>query len=75
MKELWIETGKDDEKEALRSLVDQYADVIVEGNKATFLANKETLQVIAPFGEGEIDKVKAEKKVLRICIKDRKQRT
>ena len=30
MKELWIEIEKGDKKEALSSLVSQYADVIVE---------------------------------------------
>ncbi len=45
MKELWIETTK---KDALVALVNQYSDVVVEGDKATFLANKETQQIISP---------------------------
>lgn len=68
MKELWVEIEKDD-KESTRGFVAQYSDVIVEGNKATFLASKETLNVISPNNESVLGNLK--NKVLRICISDK----
>ena len=70
LKELWIEIEKGDRKEALSSLVSQYADVSVEENTATFLATKETLNVIVPKTEDALNALK-NKKVLRICISDK----
>ena len=67
MKELWVEIEKDDQKESLRSLAAQYGDVIVQADKALFLSNKETSDVIAAKGE-DILESKLQKKVLRICI-------
>ncbi len=69
MKELWIETPKE-KKEALQALVNQYCDVIIEEDQATFLANKQTLQVISP-NVNTFEKIKAEKKILRIRISDK----
>jgi 3-dehydroquinate synthase II len=70
LKELWIETAED-KKETLYSLVTQYCDVSVEGDKATFLASKETLKIVSPQDENALEKNKAQKKVLRICIIDK----
>jgi 3-dehydroquinate synthase II len=68
LKELWVEIEKDD-KESTRGFAAQYSDVIVEGSKATFLANKETLNVISPNTESSLGSLK--NKVLRICISDK----
>jgi 3-dehydroquinate synthase II len=68
MKELWIEIEKD-YKESTRGFASQYCDVIVEGNKATFLAGKETLNVISLSNESVLGNLK--NKVLRICISDK----
>ena len=70
MKELWIETAED-KKETLHSLVTQYCDVNVEGDKATFLASKKTLEIVSPQDENALEKNRAQKKVLRICIIDK----
>jgi 3-dehydroquinate synthase II len=70
LKELWIET-QDEKKDALPSFVNQYCDVIVEGDKAFFLANKETLNIISPQNEEVLEKSKVQKKVLRLCIRDK----
>jgi 3-dehydroquinate synthase II len=71
LKELWIQIEKDDKKESTRWLVSQYGDVIVEDNKATFFANKETINVVSPSYENILENLKAEKKILRICINDK----
>jgi 3-dehydroquinate synthase II len=68
LKELWVEIEKED-KESTRGFAAQYSDVIVEGSKATFLANKETLNVISPNTESILGSLK--NKVLRICISDK----
>ena len=70
MKELWLESSKD-KKEALSSLVSQYFDVIVEGDKANFLANKKTVNIISPKKEDQFEKINVEQKILRICISDK----
>jgi len=69
LKELWIESESDG-KEALNPLVSQYADAVVEGNTATFLATKETLNIIVPKVEDTLNGLKGQK-VLRICISDK----
>jgi 3-dehydroquinate synthase II len=70
LKELWLESSKD-KKEALSSLVSQYFDVIVEGDKANFLANKKTVNIISPKKEDQFEKINVEQKILRICISDK----
>ncbi len=66
MKELWVET---DNKDALSALVNQYADAIVEGDKTTFLANKQSLKVVAPSVDSQ--KLDITGKVARICLSDK----
>ncbi len=66
MKELWVET---ENKEALSTLVNQYADAIVEGDKTTFLANKQSLKVVSPSVDSQ--KLDVTKKVARICLSDK----
>ena len=69
MKELWLETTKQ-KKTLYESLVNQYVDVVIEDDKAEFLANKQTLNVVTPSNEAALEKNKAAK-VLRICISDK----
>jgi 3-dehydroquinate synthase II len=69
LKELWIEVS-DNKKEASQSLVSEYADAVVEGDKATFLASKETLNIASPKNEDDLIKNKG-KKVYHICISDK----
>ena len=71
MKELWVEIEKDDDKGSMRELVSQYGDVIVEGNKAAFLAAKESFEVITLPSELVAEDLKVEKKIFRICISDK----
>ena len=72
MKELWLEiTANDDRKGSLQTLAAQYGDAIIEDNKATIIASKETLNVISPLDRESLEKLKAEKKVLKITIKDK----
>ena len=72
MKELWLEiNANDDKKESLQALAVQYGDVIIEDNKATIVANKEILNVISPLGKDALEKLKIEKKILRICISNK----
>jgi 3-dehydroquinate synthase II len=63
LKELWLETTG---KVPLQS---QYVDVFIEDDKAHFLADKQTCDVLTPNNEAEIQKGKS--KILRICIKDK----
>ncbi|MCW4029906.1 MAG: 3-dehydroquinate synthase II [Candidatus Bathyarchaeota archaeon] len=65
MKELWIETQK---KEALSNLINQYCDVAVVGDQASFVATKQTLTIAAPKTEADLTKPQ---KVIRICISDK----
>ena len=69
MKELWVEIIKD-QKEALQSLITQYCDAVVEGDQATFLANKETLRVIS-LSANNLEKIKSGNEIVRICIQDK----
>ena len=69
MKELWVET-EDGPKESLQSLLDKYVDVLVEEDKATFLANKQTLRVVSA-SVTDLEKINPRKAILRICIQDK----
>lgn len=72
LKELWLEiNANDDKKESLQALAAQYGDAIIEDNKVTFFANKETLNVISPPYDDIFEKIKAEKKIIKICISDK----
>lgn len=66
MKELWVET---DNKDAPSALANQYADAIVEGDKITFLANKQSLKVVSPSIDSQ--KLDVANKVARICLSDK----
>ncbi len=70
MKELWIEP-LENKKESLSSLVNQYCDVIVEGEKASFVANKILVTIISPKKGAKLEKNNVQKKILRICISDK----
>jgi 3-dehydroquinate synthase II len=75
LKELWVEidqAASPQEKESARSFASQYGDVIIEDNKATFVANKEVLNVISPDDKTLVEKLTAEKKILKLSIKDKK---
>jgi 3-dehydroquinate synthase II len=75
LKELWIEidqTASPQEKESVQWLASQYGDVIIEDGKATFVANKEVLNVISPDDKDAVEKLTAEKKILKLSIKDKK---
>ncbi len=74
MKELWVEINQaasPQEKESARSFASQYGDVIIEDNKASFFANKETITVISPTHEDTLESLTAKQKILRICISDK----
>ena len=70
MKELWVEIEKDDGKGSMRELASQYGDVIVEGNKATFLTKKESANIISLPSES-VDLITEKKPIFRICISDK----
>jgi len=67
LKELWIENSKND---TLSNLVNQYCDVIVEDNKATFLATKQQQVILSPSTEN-FEKLNVQNAILRICISDK----
>ena len=56
MKELWIEPSED-KKEALSPLVNQFCDVIVEGNKARFLPDNIIVDIVSPKKEDNLDRI------------------
>jgi len=68
LKELWLETPA--KKDAFESIINKYVDVVIEDDKACFLANKQTLNVSAPATEAALEKSKTVK-VFRICISDK----
>ena len=75
MKELWVEidqAASPQEKQSARSLASQYGDVIVEDNKAMFVANKQVFNVLSPEDKDLVKKLTAEKKILKLSIKDKK---
>ncbi len=65
MKELWLETTDKTIQQ------NQYIDAVIEDDKVHFLANKETLEILAPSTEANIAKSKSPRKVLKVCIKDK----
>jgi 3-dehydroquinate synthase II len=67
LKELWIETNK---QNTLTDLVNQYSDVIIEGNKAIFTTSKQEHTVVIPSVEG-FKQQNVQGKILRICISDK----
>ncbi len=68
MKELWLETSQ---KEALQPLASQYCDAVLEENKATFMTNNKSLDIVFPEKGKKFDKATVSKKVVRICISDK----
>jgi 3-dehydroquinate synthase II len=68
LKELWLETQA--KKDTIESLVNQYIDVVIEGDKAKFMSTKQTQTVVSPANEAALEKTKAAK-VMRICISDK----
>jgi len=71
LKELWIETPQ--EKNALQSLVSQFSDWVVEGDKATFLVGNKniTIAIFSPRKGEKLEKINVYKKIVRICISDK----
>lgn len=69
MKELWVEITQD-QKGGMQSLITQYCDAVVEGDQATFLANKESLRVIS-LSANNLEKIKSGSEIVRICIEDK----
>ena len=69
MKELWVEITQD-QKGGMQSLITQYCDAVVEGDQATFLANKESLRVIY-LSANNLEKIKSGSEIVRICIEDK----
>lgn len=69
MKELWVEIAQD-QKGGMHSLITQYCDAVVEGDQATFLANKESLRVIY-LSANNLEKIKSGSEIVRICIEDK----
>ncbi len=70
MKELWVQIEKDDVKESVRSVVNQFGDVVIGDSKATVLANKENLEVLEAKDDGILQQ-KLKGKVVRVCISDK----
>jgi 3-dehydroquinate synthase II len=72
LKELWIEPSQE-KKDALESLVNQYGDCVVEGDKATFFVNKKpvTLDIFSPKKGVKLEKTDVQKKIVRICVSDK----
>ncbi|MCL1977348.1 MAG: 3-dehydroquinate synthase II [Candidatus Bathyarchaeota archaeon] len=67
MKELWIETSN---QNTSSNLINQYSDVIIEGDKATFLASNQESIVLSPSVEN-FENLDVQGKILRICISDK----
>ena len=63
MKELWIETPNKTTSPT------QYVDVIIKENRAHFLSDNQTCDILTPNNQTEIEKSNA--KILRITIKDK----
>ena len=63
MKELWIETPNKTTSPT------QYIDVIIKENRAHFLSDNQTCDILTPNNQTEIEKSNA--KILRITIKDK----
>jgi 3-dehydroquinate synthase II len=70
LKELWVEIEKDNAKESLNLLVDQYGDAIVKGSRAIFSSNKRELEIIRGKDAGILE-IELKNKVIRICISDK----
>jgi 3-dehydroquinate synthase II len=68
LKEFWVETSKNDTSTI--DFANQYGDVIVEGDRATFLATKQEQIILSPTIE-EFEKINVQNKILKICISDK----
>jgi 3-dehydroquinate synthase II len=67
LKELWIETSK---QNIPTGLINQYGDVVVEGDKATFMVSRQEHPILSPSVE-KIETIDIKGKILRICISDK----
>jgi 3-dehydroquinate synthase II len=68
LKELWLETQA--KKDSIEVTVNQYVDVVIEGGKAHFLANKKTQEVFSPTVH-LTELVNAKDQIMRLCISDK----
>jgi 3-dehydroquinate synthase II len=68
LKELWVENSKNDTQTT--NFTSQYGDVIVEGDRAIFLATRQEQQILSPSTES-FEKINVQNKILRICISDK----
>jgi len=69
LKELWIETNSK-QNNTSTSFVNQYSDVIVEEDKAFFVALKQEHTILSP-SSSNFENLDVKGKILRICISDK----
>jgi len=67
LKELWIETSK---QNTPTDLINQYGDVIVERDTASFIALKQEHPILSPT-VSSFESLEVKGKILRICISDK----
>jgi 3-dehydroquinate synthase II len=67
VKELWIETGK---QNISSESVNQHCEVIVEGDKAIFMALKQEHNILSP-STSNFEALNVKGEILRICISDK----
>jgi 3-dehydroquinate synthase II len=67
LKELWVETSKSDPS---FNFINQYCDVTVEGDTATFLTTKQQHTILSPSIE-DFEKLNVQNRILKICISDK----
>ena len=66
MKEFWIEKNKQNTS----SLIEQYGDVIVEGDKAVFITLKQEHTILSPSASN-FETLDVKGKIIKICISDK----
>jgi 3-dehydroquinate synthase II len=69
LKELWIETSSE-KREALQTLINQYCDATIEGNKIQFVGSKKIQEVFTPT-TSLTELVNAKGQIHKICISDK----
>jgi len=67
VKEFWIENSNQNRP---TNLISQYGDVIVEGDKAIFVSQKQEYPILSPT-ISNFDTLDVKGKILRICISDK----
>ena len=70
MKELWIENTNKQQDNTLSNLINQYGDVVIEDDKATFIAAKQEHTILSPSVEN-FENMNVRDKILRVCISDK----